>query len=196
MLRVARMVSAEIRPAIEWRQGNAAELPFPSGAFDAVFCEQAIQFFLDPVKALQEMHRVLTPGGRAAVSVCRPVQYSPAYVAMAGALERHVSAEAGAMMRSPFAPWDVHQVRQLFTAAGFENVHVRIEVGSLRYPSCEEFLRREAASSPLARPIGRLTPGVRRDLIRDLEAALADHLDDAGVLCVVESYVVLAEVSR
>ena len=80
MLRVARTVSADVRPAIEWREGSAAELPFPDGAFDAVFCEQAMQFFSNPVQALGEMRRVLAPRGRAAVSVCRPIRYSPAYV--------------------------------------------------------------------------------------------------------------------
>jgi ubiquinone/menaquinone biosynthesis C-methylase UbiE len=193
MLRVARTVAAAVRPAIEWREGNAAELPFPDGAFDAVFCEQAMQFFSDPVQALGEMRRVLTAGGRAAVSVCRPIQYSPAYVTMADALERYVSAEAGAMMRSPFSPWDVDAFRALFTRAGFGEVRVRIEICSIRYPSSEEFLRREAASSPLAGPISALGADVRRDLIRDLQAALFDHADDDGVVCGVESYVALAQ---
>jgi ubiquinone/menaquinone biosynthesis C-methylase UbiE len=193
MLRVARTVSAMVSPAIEWRQGNAARLPFPDGAFDAVLCEQATQFFSDPVQALGEMRRVLAAGGRAAVSVCRPIRYSPAYVTMASALERYVSAEAGSMMRSPFSSWNVDEFRALFTKAGFGHVHVRIEVSSLRYPSFEEFLRREAASSPLAGPISALDAEVRDDLIRDLRSALFDHVDDDGLVCAVESYVALAQ---
>lgn len=190
MLRVAQAVS----PAVEWRRGNAGELPFPNESFDVVFCEQAIQFFSDPVKALGEMHRVLVPGGRAAVSVCRPIAYCPTYTAMANALEKHVGPEAGAMMRSPFSLWDVDSLRNLFTEAGFRDARVRIELGSIRYPSVEEFLRREAASSPLAGPIGALSRSVRDDLIRDLKSALTDHLDDDGVLCPIESYVTLATV--
>ena len=192
MLRVARTVSAGVRPAIEFREGNAAELPFSDGAFDAVFCEQAMQFFSDPVQALGEMRRVLAARGRAAVSVCRPIRYSPAYVAMADALERYVSAEAGAMMRSPFSVWDVDGFRGLFTRAGFGDVRVRIEISSIRYPSFKEFLRREAASSPLAGPISALGADVRGNLIRDLQAALLDHADDDGVVCGIESYVALA----
>lgn len=191
MLRVADTVSAEVRPAIEWRQGNAAKLPFPAGAFDVVFCEQAIQFFSDPVKALGEMRRVMAPGARAAVSVCRPIAYSPAYVAMASALERYAGPAAGAMMRSPFSVWSVDQFRNLFTQAGFGDVHVRIEICNIRYPSVEEFLRREAASSPLAGPIGALNAHVRNDLIRDLQVALSDHVDDDGVVCPIETYVAL-----
>jgi ubiquinone/menaquinone biosynthesis C-methylase UbiE len=192
MLSVARAVSQEIRPPIEWRQGNAAELPFPAGAFDVVLCEQAVQFFSDPVRALADMRRVLANGGRAAASVCRPIAYCPAYETMAGALERYAGPEAGAMMRSPFSKWDVGEFRDLFVAAGFDAVHVTIEVCSIRYPSVEEFLRREAASSPLAGPIGALSADLRHKLIHDLDSALAGHVDDDGVVCPIETYVALA----
>lgn len=192
MLRVARAVSAATRPAIEWWQGNATELPFPDEAFDVVCCEQGMQFFSDPVKALGEMRRVMARGARAAISVCRPIEYSPAYVALAGLLERYVSPQAGAMMRSPFCRWSLEDLRHLFLNAGFEGVRLRIEPGSLRYPSSREFLRREAASSPLAGPVSALAAGTRDELIRNLEVALSDHLDDDGVVCVVESYVALA----
>jgi hypothetical protein len=138
------------------------------------------------------MRRVLAPGGRAAVSVCRPISYSPAYVTLADALEQYVAPEAGRGMRSPFSTWDVDQFRALLTDAGFEDVHVTIEVWPLRYPSVEEFLRREAASSPLAGPVGALAPERRRDLIRYLQAALADRVDDDGVLCPVETYAAVA----
>ena len=192
MLRVARAASAGSRPAIEWRQGNAVDLPFQAGDFDAVFCEQAIAFFSEPVAALAEMRRVLARGGRAIVSVCRPIRYSSAYVAMADALARHAGADAARMMRSPFSPWTVDEFRRLFVAAGFGTVHVTIAVGALRYPSVAEFLRREAASSPLAQPIAALPAGARDELIRELTAALADRVDDEGVVCGIESYVARA----
>lgn len=192
MLDVAQAASEAIRPSIVWRLGNATELPFPAAAFDIVCCEQAMQFFSDPVVSLREMHRVLAPGGRAAVSVCRPIRFAPAYVVMADALDRYVGSDAGAIMRSPFAGWDVAEFRNLFVSAGFQDVHVRIEVGSLRYPSCEEFLRREAASSPLAAPVGALSKELRRDLISELEASLADYVDDDGLVCALETCVALA----
>ncbi len=166
--------------------------PFDEKTFDAVCCEQGIQFFSEPGKALAEMRRVMTSSGRAAVSVCRPIVHAPAYVELARLLDRFVSPQAGAMMRSPFSTWTVDALRSLFQNAGFEDVRVRIEVGSLRYPSCQEFLRREAASSPLAGPIGSLSEDAREELIQHLEAALSDHVDDDGVVCVVESYVVVA----
>ena len=114
MLRVARLASARSSPVIEFRQANATGLPFSDETFDAVLCEQAIQFFSDPVKALGEMRRVMAPGGRACVSVCRPIRYCPAYVALADLLDRYAGPEAGAIMRSPFSTWTVPEFRRLF----------------------------------------------------------------------------------
>jgi ubiquinone/menaquinone biosynthesis C-methylase UbiE len=192
MLRVATAVSAEIRPRIEWRQGSAMSLPFSDAAFDVVTCEQALAFFSDPVAALAEMRRVLDRGGRAAVSVCRPIEYSSTYTVLADALDRHVGPEAGAMMRSPFSNWTAAEFRKLFTAAGFAETRMRIETAALRYPSISELLRREAASSPLAGAMRALLAEQRRDLIHDLELRLADRVDDEGIVCGLEVFVAVA----
>jgi ubiquinone/menaquinone biosynthesis C-methylase UbiE len=47
--------------------GNASALPFESATFDYVLCRAAFKNFTEPVRALQEMCRVLRPGGRALV---------------------------------------------------------------------------------------------------------------------------------
>jgi ubiquinone/menaquinone biosynthesis C-methylase UbiE len=193
MLAVARSASAHVRPAIEWRQASALSLPFPDESFDVVLCQQMLQFASEPSGALKEMCRVLAPGGRVAVMVCRPIAHSPDYVTMAEALGRHAGPEAEAMMRSPFAAWTVEDLRALVTGAGFRDVRIRIDAGSVRYPSAAEFLRREAASSPLAGPIGDLSAAARRALIQDLEAGLRDRGDDEGIVLPLEGYVVLAE---
>ena len=192
MLSVASRASVGLQPAIEWRQGSALELPFAAESFDAVFCQQALQFLSDPVAALIEVRRVLAPGGRVAANVCRPIACSPGYVALADALARHVGPDAAAIMRSPFPPWTVEGVRRLFADAGFAHPHVTIEPGVLRYSSAAEFLRREAASSPIAGAVSALDSEVRGRLIQELEASLADFRDDEGVVCAVPLYVAVA----
>ena len=51
-------VARRVRPDIDWRQGDAASLPFEDGAFDTVLCQMALMFFPDRIKALQQMARV------------------------------------------------------------------------------------------------------------------------------------------
>ena len=95
-------------------------------------------------------------------------------------------------MRSPFPDWEIGRFRGLFTRAGFADVRVTIEVWPLRYPSPAEFLRREASGSPLAGPVGAMDAARRDELLRDLAAAVADHVDDDGVACPIEVYVAVA----
>jgi SAM-dependent methyltransferase len=192
MLRVARRVSQGLRPAIEWRQGDALALPFADGSFDVVVCQQALQFFQDPERGLREMRRVTAPGGRVVAAVLRPIRYSPPYGPLADALERHVGREAGAMMRSPFPAWDRDAVKGLAGRAGLRDPHVRIVVGAVRYPSPAEMLRQEAASSPLAGPLRALPAATRESLVRDLEGALAEFVDDAGLAFPLETFVARA----
>lgn len=51
----------------DFRRGNASAMPFPDEAFDFVYCSAAFKNFSEPVKAINEMHRVLRPHGRAVV---------------------------------------------------------------------------------------------------------------------------------
>jgi ubiquinone/menaquinone biosynthesis C-methylase UbiE len=60
-------------------RGDAARLPFRDGSFDAVCCFAALHLFADPFAGLDEMRRVLGPGGRIALmtSVRRTLTLPP-----------------------------------------------------------------------------------------------------------------------
>jgi ubiquinone/menaquinone biosynthesis C-methylase UbiE len=188
MLAIAR----EQAPAVDWRQGDVEALPAADGAFDLVVCQQGLQFFGRRAAALAEMRRALAPGGRLALSVMRPIAHNAGWGALADALGRHAGPEAGAMMRAPFPDWDGAELRELVTSAGFEDVRVLIVVEGARYPSPAELVRWEGEASPLAGPLSAMSAETRAALVADLEAAIADRVDDDGVLLAQETYVVLA----
>jgi ubiquinone/menaquinone biosynthesis C-methylase UbiE len=52
---------------IDFQHGDAARMPFASNSFDFVVCQAAFKNFPDPVAALDEIHRVLRPGGCASI---------------------------------------------------------------------------------------------------------------------------------
>jgi ubiquinone/menaquinone biosynthesis C-methylase UbiE len=60
---LARKNAEEAGVTAEFVQGNAAEMPFADDSFDLLVCRAAFKNFSEPVKALQETHRVLRPGG-------------------------------------------------------------------------------------------------------------------------------------
>jgi len=63
MLRAGRPLCAAWPGRVSWAQAEAASLPFAAGAFDAVTCLEALEFFPDARAALAECLRVLRPGG-------------------------------------------------------------------------------------------------------------------------------------
>ena len=74
MLAQARARSSEV----QWRKGPAEHLPFEDGTLDAVVTTSAFHFFDQPA-ALREFHRVLAPGGLAAVATLSPRWTLPVY---------------------------------------------------------------------------------------------------------------------
>jgi ubiquinone/menaquinone biosynthesis C-methylase UbiE len=55
--------------AVAWMRGLASRLPLAAESFDGVMCILALDFMADREKALQEMVRVLRPGGFLSVAV-------------------------------------------------------------------------------------------------------------------------------
>ena len=66
-VRIARENAGRAGVAIDFRHGDAAHMPFPAESFDLLVCRAAFKNFADPVGALDEMHRVLRPTGRASI---------------------------------------------------------------------------------------------------------------------------------
>src|SRR5262245_20410454 len=66
-VQMARDNAKKARVTVDVRQGNAAAMPFPDAFFDYAVCVAAFKNFADPVGALNEIHRVLKPGGQASI---------------------------------------------------------------------------------------------------------------------------------
>ena len=66
-IEIAKRNANEAGVAIDFREGNVSAIPFPDGAIDFVVCTAAFKNFMEPVTALQEIHRVLRPGGKALI---------------------------------------------------------------------------------------------------------------------------------
>lgn len=64
---IAQTNAARSGVRIDFRHGNASRMPFADEAFDFLVCRAAFKNFSEPVRALQEMHRVLRPKGRALI---------------------------------------------------------------------------------------------------------------------------------
>jgi ubiquinone/menaquinone biosynthesis C-methylase UbiE len=58
---------AALEDRVAYMRSDAEELPFQDRSFDAVCCFAGLHLFADPLRALDRMMAVLTPGGRIAI---------------------------------------------------------------------------------------------------------------------------------
>lgn len=95
--------------------GDATELPFREDSFDAACCFAALHMFDDPFAALDELARVLTPGGRVAIfTSCR---------LRSGAFRSYESALVG---RSGMRMFERGEITVALRDRGFEDIQQKL----------------------------------------------------------------------
>jgi ubiquinone/menaquinone biosynthesis C-methylase UbiE len=63
----ARANAAIAGVPVDFRRCSTSSMPFDGAAFDFIICRAPLKSFADPRRALEEIHRVLHPGGRALI---------------------------------------------------------------------------------------------------------------------------------
>jgi ubiquinone/menaquinone biosynthesis C-methylase UbiE len=188
MLEMARRIA----PEIEWREGNALHLPFSARAFDAVVCQQGLQFFLDKSQALREMYRVLDPNGTLALALWCTIETSPGHHALAQGLERHVSQEAATLMYNVFGLGEAKTIRNLLEDAGFREVQIRQEERIARFPSQDDFTTYVVKGSVLGRTGVKVSDEALNALIEDVNETLRPYVQPDGLAFPMRAHLVRA----
>ncbi len=67
LVEIASRNAKEAGVDIDFRQGNVSNMPFHENEFNFIICVLAFKNFKEPLKALEEMHRVLKPGSTALI---------------------------------------------------------------------------------------------------------------------------------
>ena len=62
-------IASRLHPQLEFQRANVESLPFPDGSFDAVVGNFILLHLGRPERAVEELVRVLAPGGRLALTV-------------------------------------------------------------------------------------------------------------------------------
>jgi len=67
LLEIAQANARRAEVNIDFQLGNASAMPFADQSFDFVYCSAAFKNFAEPIKALDEIYRVLKPRGEAVI---------------------------------------------------------------------------------------------------------------------------------
>lgn len=131
---------------VDLEVADAAALPLPDAAVDAVVSRFAFQAMDDPAGALAESRRVLRPGGRLAFTVFPAPERNPwASLAMQALAEAAGAPPPGAQKPGMFALADEQHLLSLLSSAGFADVRIEHLTGERRFEDFEDWwrLRRE-----------------------------------------------------
>lgn len=100
-------------------RGDAVDLPFPASTFDAVSCYGALYLMEAPIAALEEMIRVLRPGGR--IAVLTTCARGPAPVRQLG---------VAASKLAPLRLFDSDEITSVMRAAGLIDISRTVTAAS------------------------------------------------------------------
>ena len=130
-----RLLDRGLHARLRWAQLNAEALPFPDGSFDAVTIAFGLRNVTDKQHALEEMQRVLKPGGRALILEFSRVQselLKPLYdfhsfqvLPRIGKLVAHDEGSYRYLAESIRKHPDQQTLKAMMEVAGFRNVQVR-----------------------------------------------------------------------
>jgi len=189
MLAIARRASADI----EWQQASASRTGLPDASFDAAFCQQGLQFFPDRLTAVREVHRVLTPGGRAVIATwCAADDGDAGYAPIAEALQRHRpdDPDPTGFIAAIFGLSDGREVARLAEAAGFDDISVERGTRTVRFPSAEAWVEAFLGAAPVP-SVSNLAPATRAAIVADAATALQPYIDPIGLAFPLHTNIVL-----
>jgi len=124
-------------PALDLREGDAENLPFADGTFDAVVMSVGLLHMPRPERAVAEAFRVMRTHGRFGFTVWAPPDQAVGLGIVLDALRRSGDLSVPLPPGPPFFRFsDAAECERVLTAAGFESVLVTLvpQVWRLRSP--------------------------------------------------------------
>ena len=163
-------------PSLTFQVGDAEDLVFADGSFDAVAINFGLLHLGRPERAISEAHRVLRPGGRLAFTVWAPPHESVVFGIVLGAVGAHGDPHVPLPPGPPFFRYsDPEEASRLLTTAGFVEPTVdKIPQMIWRVESAE------AVFAALYEGTARTAGLLRRQTPAQLAAIRAAVLDELG----------------
>jgi ubiquinone/menaquinone biosynthesis C-methylase UbiE len=159
--------AAALHPRLDFREGDAGNLPFADESFDVVVIGFGILHFPDPDRALRETCRVLRKGGRLGLSVWAGADKAVGFGIVMRAVEKHGSSEAKLPGGPPFFRFsDRAECSAAITAAGFTSVNMTEITQTWRFPSAAAFFEGISASTVRTSALLRAQSAERLSRIR------------------------------
>jgi ubiquinone/menaquinone biosynthesis C-methylase UbiE len=167
---------------IEYIQSPAAPLPAPKETFDAVLCQQGLQFFPDRAGALREMRRVLKPSGRVAIAVWAELDRNQVYAAFHAALHATAPSELAELITAPFSWPSGAALKTAAEEAGFRKVRLLTRSMPMVLEGGIEQAVRSFAATPVSPGVAALPQDVQDTFFGRLRHEMSRLLKDGKIV--------------
>ncbi len=169
---------------MSFEAADAQNLPFASASFDVVTCRFGVAHVPDYHRALEEIRRVLRPGGRAAFVVWGPRDRNPYFTLVDEVLAPYPApAPAATRGPGPFTFAEAGSLRCALVAAGFGDVDEEARQVTLTWPGSVDSAwqgRREMSASATTL-LASLTPAERDRIAAAITTRLRAYEHDGQV---------------
>jgi ubiquinone/menaquinone biosynthesis C-methylase UbiE len=178
--------------AVDFREGDAEELPFPDSSFDVVLSSVGAMFAPDQEKAATELIRVCRPGGRICLANWVPGSFAGELGSLFGSYQPKVP---GLL---PPTLWGTEERLQELLGEATESIRIFQRTFTFRYPSVDYYLEllREYLG-PTRETFRALEPEQQESLTRDVEELVGQfNRSGDGTMIVPSDYVEVVAVLR
>lgn len=129
---------------------DAEDMDLEDASFDAAVCRSSLQIFPAPSRALEEVARVLKPGGRFATSVwAAPGERSPALHAIIGPMLRHCTPDETGYIPTPYELGGPGTLVEMVENAGLVVEDERRITIPLHFPDRDAYLQAMLKGTPV-----------------------------------------------
>lgn len=144
---------------------DAEQLSLPESTFDLVTCRFGLQIVTDPDLALEEMQRVLKPGGRVALAVWGLAERCPAIDVIIGPMLEHAEPDETGYLPTPFEMGGEGELAGMLRNIGFHRVEEKRVMQEADYPDAEAFFEATLKGTPIGHSLLEEEPKVQEEVL-------------------------------
>lgn len=173
---------------------DAEHLSFADASFDVALIGLGLFIFPQPEKALAELHRVLRPGGRVALSVWGPREAVPLIARAQDCIARLLPAPK-VPRPSVFRLGEADALAALLGQAGFGEVNITPHTFTCRFANADDYWQAFLdLAGGAAESLSRLPEAMQARLRAEVASEIASHREADGFA--IESTVLIASARR
>jgi SAM-dependent methyltransferase len=121
-------------PDIEFREGDAQNLPFTDATFDRVLANFALLHLPDPERACAEAYRVVKPGGKFGFTIWAPPEENPYAKMIDDAIRAHADLGVDLPAGPPHYLFsDSEEFRRMLERVGFNGASMMVKLHTVRW---------------------------------------------------------------